>query len=65
MGKDYYWGRLIFTSKKGDVKIWYGKNIVKELEYFSLLGVHPETGKTLKPITEYMIKKHICPTWGK
>ena len=55
----------IYFNKKGEIKIWYGKNRIGELEYFTLLGMHPETGKTLKPITAYMIKKHICPTWGK
>nr|WP_321222415.1 hypothetical protein [uncultured Psychroserpens sp.] len=35
--------------------IWYGKNKNKELEYFTDLWRHPETGKTLKPITQYMI----------
>jgi len=43
------------------VKIWYGRNIKKELEFFTSLGLHPETGKTLDPITDYMIKKYACP----
>ena len=30
------------------------------LQYFTALGLHPETGKTLKPITQYMIDKYIC-----
>ncbi|WP_178988659.1 hypothetical protein [Winogradskyella schleiferi] len=50
----------IFFEKDGSIRIWYGKNKEKELEYFTALGLHPETGKTLKPITEYMINKHIC-----
>ncbi len=49
-----------FFDSNGGVKIWYGKNINKELEYFTALGLHPETGKTLDPITVYMIRKHIC-----
>ncbi|SDH29637.1 hypothetical protein [Winogradskyella thalassocola] len=49
-----------FFNANGSVKIWYGKNKEKELEYFTALGLHPETGKTLKPITQYMINKHIC-----
>jgi hypothetical protein len=49
----------LFFNKDGSVKIWYGKNHKKELEYFTALGLHPETGKTLKPITAYMIKTHI------
>ncbi|WP_242156379.1 hypothetical protein [Aestuariivivens sediminis] len=52
-----------FFDLKGHVKIWYGKNRHKELEYFSAYGLHPETGKTLKPITEYMIKTHICESY--
>jgi hypothetical protein len=50
----------IFFDKNGDVKFWYGKNTDKALEYFTALGLHPETGKTLKPITKYMIDTHIC-----
>ncbi|MEW4923939.1 hypothetical protein [Algibacter sp. 2305UL17-15] len=49
-----------FFDSSGNVKIWYGKNNNKALEYFTDLGLHPETGKTLHPITEYMIQKYIC-----
>jgi hypothetical protein len=50
-----------FFNGDGSVRIWYGKNSKKEYEFFTSLGKHPETGKTLKPITEYMIRKYICP----
>ncbi len=50
----------IFFNSKGEAIIWYGKNTEKELEYFSALGKHPETGKALRPITRYMIDKYIC-----
>ena len=50
----------VFFNKDGSVKIWYGKNSKGKLEFFTALGLHPETGKTLKPITEYMIEKYIC-----
>lgn len=50
-----------FFDASGKVKIWYGKNVKKELEFFTSLGLHPETGKTLDPITDYMIKKYVCP----
>ncbi|MGR7813781.1 hypothetical protein [Lacinutrix undariae] len=49
-----------FFSKKKITKIWYGKNENKKYEYFSALGLHPETGKTLKPITKYIINKYVC-----
>lgn len=49
-----------FFNTDGSVLIWYGKNKAKKLEYFTALGLHPETRKTLKPITQYMINKHIC-----
>lgn len=49
-----------FFNKDGTVNIWYGKNKQKELEFFTALGLHPETGKTLKPITSYMINKYLC-----
>lgn len=41
--------------------IWYGKNRDGVYEYFTDLGLHPETGKTLKPITQYIIDKYISP----
>ena len=41
-------------------RFWYGKNAKKELEYFTDVGLHPETGKTLKPLSKYMIEKYIC-----
>jgi len=50
-----------FFDKKGKVQVWYGKNIEKELQFFTTLGLHPETGKTLKPMTDYMIDKYVCP----
>lgn len=54
----------IYFSKTGNVKLWYGKNKNKELNYFTSYGLHPETGKTLKPITKYMIKKYICDSYS-
>lgn len=39
-------------------QVWYDKSNGR-LEYFSAPGIHPENGKTLKPITEYMIQKYI------
>lgn len=40
--------------------VWYGKSPnKKKYEYFNQSGLHPETGKTLKPITQYIINKHI------
>ncbi|RCW91320.1 hypothetical protein [Winogradskyella arenosi] len=50
----------LFFDKLGGVRLWYGKNKAKKIEYFTSLGLHPETGKTLKPITNYMINKYIC-----
>lgn len=49
-----------FFNSEGNALLWYGKNRKGDLEYFTDLGKHPETGKTLKPITRYMIKKYIC-----
>jgi hypothetical protein len=49
--------------KNGDTDnplVWYGKSIdKKEYEYFNQPGLHPETRKTLKPISKYIIRKHI------
>lgn len=52
-----------FFDENGLAQLWYGKNVKGELEYFTALGLHPETGKTLKEITPYMIKKYICDTY--
>ncbi|WP_196892096.1 hypothetical protein [Aureivirga marina] len=49
-----------FFTTSGEPNVWYFKKNSKELELFSTLGFHPETGKTLKPITIYMIRKYIC-----
>lgn len=44
--------------RNGEPRVWYDKSNGK-LEFFSAPGIHPENGKTLKPITRYMIKKYI------
>lgn len=49
-----------FFNADGKAQLWYGKNSKGVLEYFTELGKHPETGKSLRPITKYMIKKYIC-----
>lgn len=50
---------LFFNSDR-TANLWYGKNNAGELEYFTTFALHPETGKTLKEITDYMIRKYIC-----
>ncbi|MCV9930443.1 hypothetical protein OIU83_22475 [Flavobacterium sp. LS1R49] len=45
--------------KMGKPCIWYGKSFDGSYDCFSAPGLHPETGKTLKPITQYIIDKHI------
>lgn len=50
---------LLFNPDES-ARYWYGKNAKKELEYFTDVGLHPETGKTLKPLSKYMIEKYIC-----
>lgn len=49
-----------FYTESGNANLWYGKNENGDLEYFTTVGRHPKTGKTLKEITDYMIRKHIC-----
>ncbi len=51
----------LFFNGDGSIALWYGKNMNGGLEYFTDHGLHPITGKTLKPITKYMITKYICP----
>jgi hypothetical protein len=48
--------------KNGNAMVWYGKSTNGEMEYFTLRGVHPETLKELKPITDYIIKKYVLST---
>jgi hypothetical protein len=48
--------------KNGNAMVWYGKSTIGEMEYFTLRGVHPETLKELKPITDYIIKKYVLST---
>lgn len=45
-----------FKHKKAQV--WYCKK-EKQIEYFNGPGFHPENGKALKPITNYMIEKYV------
>lgn len=54
-----------FFKKNGKPDLWYGKNAKGELEYFTSLGQHPETGKSLKDLSDYMIAKYICPSHKK
>ena len=44
--------------KNGKPNVWYDKHNYK-LYYFSAPGINPETGKTVKEITPYMIDKYI------
>jgi hypothetical protein len=47
--------------KEGKAVVWYCKISAEELEYFNGNGngYHPITGKTLRPITTYMISKYV------
>lgn len=49
-----------FFNPDSSVRVWYYKNKNGNLEFFSNHGLHPKTGKTLKPITKYIIEKYIC-----
>ncbi|HLF53236.1 hypothetical protein [Flavobacterium sp.] len=44
--------------QKNKAVIWYCKNNGK-LDYFNTAGFHPENGKPLKPISQYIIDKYI------
>ncbi|WP_051929302.1 hypothetical protein [Flavobacterium sp. 83] len=45
--------------KKGKPVVWYGKSVEGNYEYFNQPGLHPETEKTLRPISLYIIKKYL------
>jgi len=44
--------------KKGKPVVWYCK-VAGKPEFFNTHGVHPETGKALRPVTYYIIKKYV------
>lgn len=48
-----------FFDKKGNPKIWYIKNPNGTLEFYNQPGLQPETGKTLRPVSRYIIEKYI------
>ena len=50
----------LFFNVDGSAKFWYGRNRKKQLEFFTDLAEHPETGKALRPLTQHMIGKYIC-----
>lgn len=39
--------------------VWYGKSKNGNIEFFNSRGLHPETLKELKPITDYIIEKYV------
>jgi len=45
--------------KLGKPCVWYGKSFEGNYECFNIPGLHPETGKTLKPITQYIVDKYL------
>jgi hypothetical protein len=44
--------------ENGHPIVWYAKN-GDEIELFNQPGLHPTTGKTLRPITRYIINKYL------
>lgn len=48
-----------FFSRTGEPLVWYCKLNKNAIEFFSAPGIHPETGKTLKAVTEYIIEKYV------
>lgn len=46
--------------KHGKAGVFYAKS-ASSVEYFNQMAPHPETGKYLKPITNYMIYKYVGP----
>ncbi|WP_166924055.1 hypothetical protein [Flavobacterium poyangense] len=43
--------------KEGQPIIWYVKNNNK-VDFFNMLGIHPENGKTLRPVTDHIFNKY-------
>ncbi|UUV20238.1 hypothetical protein [Paenimyroides aestuarii] len=51
--------KTLFFDKKGNPKIWYIKNPNGTLEFYNKPGLQPETGKTLKPVSRYIIQEYV------
>lgn len=51
-------GKSTQFFRYGKPKVWYDK-AQNKLYFFSAPGINPETGKTLKPITNYMLEKYV------
>jgi hypothetical protein len=49
----------IYFNKNGTPRVWYGKSFTGNHDCFSMPGLHPETGKTLKPISQHIIGKYL------
>jgi len=49
-----------YFNPDGRPRIWYGKDKVGTLQCFTDLALHPETGISLKPITQHMIDTYFC-----
>ena len=45
----------------GKSLVWYGKSPNGKMEFFTHIGIHPETLKELKPVTTYIIDKYVVP----
>lgn len=45
-------------KKDGKICLWYGKSLKGKIEFFTALGFHPETGKSLKEVTPYIMDKY-------
>lgn len=51
--------QTLFFDKKGSPKVWCIKNPNGTLEFYNNPGLQPETGKTLKPISKYIIQEYV------
>jgi hypothetical protein len=45
--------------KNGKPQVWYCKINNDSIEFFSNHGFHPENGKPLRPVTNYILKKYL------
>lgn len=47
------------TFFKGNIPLYFYAKVNGKVEFFNQMGVHPETGKYLKPVTSYIINEHV------
>lgn len=46
---------VFFDPRSGEPAIWYGKDASGQIQFFDLIGFHPDTGQELQPVTASIV----------